>query len=309
MTWPSSSPGLKGNSLSSTSRHSRSLASIAMATLLWSLTGVVLRSVQVAIPWAVLIRSLAGGLVLLPFVIRGEKITPVRWLIVACVSFSAFIGAFAAGTMLANAALAVAMQYASPLYIFLWQLIVHRGRMKQDPLPMIFVLAGVIFLVADALANVALPGLLFSFLCGVFFAIYTVSLNKLKTGSPVGVASICNLSAASLALVILPFNFRPVPRLNPDIWLLVLAGLLITALSYSLYSSALKQVKPPQALMIALIEPILNPFWVFLVTGERISAVSALGLAAIVVGVLTSVIRRPAFSSLERTGSTHDNHA
>jgi len=67
-------------------------------------------------------------------------------------------------------------------------------------------------------------------------------------------------------------------------------------LAYLIYARAIKHVTALEAVLIPVIEPILNPLWVMLVLGEKPSAVALLG-GAIVLGAVTwraaASIRRP----------------
>jgi drug/metabolite transporter (DMT)-like permease len=48
-----------------------------------------------------------------------------------------------------------------------------------------------------------------------------------------------------------------------------LLGVFQLGLSYVLYSLAIRHVSALEAIMIPILEPILNPVWVLLLTGER----------------------------------------
>ena len=53
------------------------------------------------------------------------------------------------------------------------------------------------------------------------------------------------------------------------------------ALPYVLFAWALQRVPGPEASLLTLIEPVLNPLWVALFVGERPSAATAAGGALI----------------------------
>jgi drug/metabolite transporter (DMT)-like permease len=54
-----------------------------------------------------------------------------------------------------------------------------------------------------------------------------------------------------------------------DLSLLVLVGALQLGVPYVLYATAIKRVTALDSILIPIIEPILNPLWVFLLIGER----------------------------------------
>ncbi len=49
---------------------------------------------------------------------------------------------------------------------------------------------------------------------------------------------------------------------------LIFLGVFQLGLSYLLYSAAIKYITALEAILVAVVEPILNPLWVFLVIGE-----------------------------------------
>jgi drug/metabolite transporter (DMT)-like permease len=63
-------------------------------------------------------------------------------------------------------------------------------------------------------------------------------------------------------------------------------GVFQLGLAYVLYTWALSHVTAMEAILITLIEPVLNPAWVFLLMGE-IPALSSLLGGAIIIGAVT----------------------
>ena len=76
---------------------------------------------------------------------------------------------------------------------------------------------------------------------------------------------------------------------------LVLLGVVQLALPYFLYAKAIKYVTAIEAITIPLIEPILNPIWVFLLLAERPGPMAILGgviiLAAVLLRAAAPVLR------------------
>ncbi len=65
--------------------------------------------------------------------------------------------------------------------------------------------------------------------------------------------------------------------------------------SYWLYARAIRHVTALEAVIIPIVEPILNPVWVFLVSGEKPSRWALLGglivIAAVTARALSSIRR------------------
>jgi drug/metabolite transporter (DMT)-like permease len=110
-----------------------------------------------------------------------------------------------------------------------------------------------------------------------------------KDGAPVEPLILGNILAALLCL---PFALRAAP--TPLDWLGILyLGVFQLGLAYLLYAAAVRHLKAVEMVLIPVVEPILNPLWVFLVVGERPGIWAVLGglvvLAAITArGVLAA---------------------
>src|SRR5690606_24082181 len=110
-----------------------------------------------------------------------------------------------------------------------------------------------------------------------------------KDGSPVESIILGNLIAG---LVGLPWLLRA-PALEPAGWIALLTlGIVQLGFSYWLYSRAIRHVTALEAVLIPVVEPILNPLWVLLVMGERPGPLSILGGLV----VLAAVTGRAAWS-------------
>jgi len=66
---------------------------------------------------------------------------------------------------------------------------------------------------------------------------------------------------------------------------LLLSGVLQLGLSHVLYSVAIKHVTALEAILIQVIEPILNPVWVLLIMGEAPGPWALLGGFIVLVSV------------------------
>jgi drug/metabolite transporter, DME family len=63
-------------------------------------------------------------------------------------------------------------------------------------------------------------------------------------------------------------------------------GIVQIALPYALFAWALQRVPGPEASLLTLIEPVLNPVWVALFVGERPGPATLLGGGLILVALL-----------------------
>ena len=84
----------------------------------------------------------------------------------------------------------------------------------------------------------------------------------------------------------IPFMFHAVPK-DCNSWIaLILLGTLQLGLSYILYSIAIKNTTALEAIMVPLIEPILNPIWVLLFLAERPTRWAIVGGAIVIISLI-----------------------
>jgi drug/metabolite transporter (DMT)-like permease len=78
-------------------------------------------------------------------------------------------------------------------------------------------------------------------------------------------------------------------------WLsLAYLGGIQVGLAYICFYAALKRISTTQAAILTLLEPVLNPVWVFLAVGELPSSYGFAGAGLIISGVLVDAwLRRP----------------
>lgn len=70
-----------------------------------------------------------------------------------------------------------------------------------------------------------------------------------------------------------------------DILVLIVMGVFQLGLAYTLYSYAIKHVTALEAILIPIIEPILNPLWVFFFVGEYPGKWTVIGGAVVILAV------------------------
>jgi drug/metabolite transporter (DMT)-like permease len=101
-------------------------------------------------------------------------------------------------------------------------------------------------------------------------------------------------------LVCLPFVFMHPPRLSlPSIAAMLWMGFMQIGLASFLFSYGIKRVAAIRAMLLATLEPLLNPVWVLCLTGERPTVSALIGggmiIAAVIASSLFTRLHRPAY--------------
>jgi len=252
-----------------------------LAGILWSLGGLLIKLVvwnPLAISGA---RSAIASLVLLAF-IRKPQFTWSLPQVGAAIAYTATVILFVLATKLTTAANAILLQYTAPVYAALLGAWLLRERVTWlDWATIAIVISGMALFFFDRLNAGGLWGNIASIASGVTYASLIVLLRKQKDGSPIESVLLGNLLTAFIGL---PFMFQGTPNLSS--WVgLVLLGVFQLGLSYVLYATAIKRITALEAALIPVVEPLLNPVWVFLVIGEAPGQYAVLGGAVVLLAV------------------------
>jgi len=264
--------------------HARSLGLLVVAALCWSLGGVLLKSVE----WPALAvaggRGLIAGVFLLGVSARTVRFTWSRLQLGAAVAYAGCTVLFATANKLTTAANAILLQYTAPVWVALlgaWLL--GERATRADWLTIALVLGGMAIFLYDGLRVHDLAGVLVAIASGVAFAAMAVLLRMQKDGSPIESIILGNFIGGLIGL----------PAICSAPWLdgrslvaLLLLGVVQLGFAYLLYARAIRHVTALEAVLIPVLEPILNPIWVRMAIGERPGALSLLG-GFIVVGAVT----------------------
>ncbi|HVT73430.1 MAG TPA: DMT family transporter [Lacunisphaera sp.] len=264
--------------------HRQSVGLLLLAALCWSLGGVLLKSVA----WPPLAVAGGRGFVATVFLLAvGGRSLRFTWSPLQLGTAAAYAGCtvlFAAANKLTTAANAILLQYTAPVWVALFGAwLLGERATRADWLTIIVVFAGMGIFLYDGLRLHDLPGIVVSIASGVCFAAMIVMLRKQKEGSPIESVILGN---ALGFLVGLPWIWTA-PRLaTGGIMSLLLLGTVQLGVAYLLYVRAIKHVTALEAVLIPVVEPILNPVWVMLVIGEKPTGLALAG-GVLVVGAVT----------------------
>ncbi len=262
----------------------RALLALVACALLWSLGGILIKSISLG-PFAVSGgRSLVAVLFFLAMYGRPAlPRTPVFG--GAVLAYAGTMLLFVTATKMTTAANAIFLQYTAPVFVCLFGRLFFRERLSRlDLLATALVMAGMVLFFSERLTSAAGSRLgdAIAIGAGACFGLQAVCMRRLRVldASPESVLIWGNLICVGVAL---PFLFQQVPSAT-DLLLLVLMGLIQVGLAYILYNYALRHVSSLELILIPILEPLLNPVWVFLIQGERP------GITAIAGGVLILLV-------------------
>jgi DME family drug/metabolite transporter len=263
---------------------------LVLAALLWSTSGVFVKSPPLAAipqdsrgPILACFRALAAAVALGLFV----RPRHVRWrpmLVPFVASFAAMNLLFVTAMTRTTAAAAIFLQYTSTAWAFLFSIFFFHERADRANLVAFgCALAGLTWIVAGDWNTQYFDGNCLAFASGVCYAGVVITLKVLRNENSAWLVALCHAAAG---LLLLPMVLNHNLSLAPLQWALIaLFGVVQMGLPYVIFARALRRVPIQDAALLTLLEPILNPLWVYLFWGESVGTSTWIGGGLIVGGL------------------------
>ncbi|MDR2094876.1 MAG: DMT family transporter [Treponema sp.] len=281
-------------------------SAIFLCAVLWSTSGLFIKLLD----WHPVViagsRSLVAALFLLgvrllfPRMRRGKN--NLAYTLAGALTYAATMLTFVSANKLTSSANAILLQYTAPV----WAAVLGALILKERPywehwIALVMVMGGLILFFKDSLGQGRLAGDCLALVSGFFFGFHSVCLRLQREGNPQDSLLFAHVISAGFAL---PFLFFFPPALSlPATGAVLFMGTVQIGLASFLFAYGIKRVTAIQAMLTAMIEPILNPVWVLLITGEK-PALSALAGGGIIIAAVafSSILgrRRASPSSLLR---------
>jgi drug/metabolite transporter (DMT)-like permease len=267
------------------------------AATLWSLGGLGIKACD-ASPLAVAGWRSAFALPVLTiavgrgFAAEGPRLVR-RWpLLGAAVAYMLTVTTFVVATKATTAANAIVLQYTGPAWVaaLSWPMLRERVG-ARDAVALVLAVLGMIVLVSGELRADAAWGIGVALFSGVSFGAIPLFL-RLEERLSHGATHLARAPAFAFlvgsvltVLVCAPAMATGSPT-TPKGWaVLVGLGVVQIGLAYTLYGAGVRRLRAVEASLVTMVEPLLNPLWVALGTGEVPGVAALIGGAAILSGV------------------------
>ncbi len=270
------------------SPRSVSVIQLVIVGFLWSIGGVFVKMIDLSPIVISSFRSLIAGLVLLAFLKFRPRFVFSKPQIVGAICFALTVTLFVAATKLTTAANAILLQYGSPIYVAFLGYFILREKLKwYDYVAIIGIVIGMIVFFSDSVSggggSMPLLGNILAVLCGVTFAIQAVCMRLHNNPDPnvydskIETILLGNFMAFAVGIPFFASSFPTVSDVAP----LLILGIFQLGIPFILYPLASKHATALDLITLPMLEPLLNPVWVFLATGERPSSIAMFGGAIV----------------------------
>jgi drug/metabolite transporter (DMT)-like permease len=273
-------------------QSSKGQLAIVACALFWSTAGLFIKLID----WHPMVISGVRSLIAALFLLglsrlqgRRSKIkAPPLALWGAGITYAATMILFVWANKLVGSANAILIQYTAPIWaaIFGWMLAKEKP-FTEHWIALAAVFLGLLIFFWEGLnSGGPLFGMLIALLSGITFGIQSVFLRMMNGAEP---RDALILSHWLTAIFCLPFAFIAPPSLTaPNILGILFMGFIQIGIASALFSYGIKRVRAVQAMLTAVAEPLLNPVWVLVITGERPALTTIIGGGIILAAVLAS---------------------
>lgn len=266
---------------------------VFLGVLFWSLNSPLIKFLEVDALLTCGTRSLIAGLFLLPF-LKPKKLNWSPWMIVYLASFTTLCISIVYALRMTSSAIAIGMQYASIVWLFLTNIILTKKAEKGKLLPVIVISVGVILFMLSGLEGSSMTGNLIAFTEGITFAVMTVAVKKTAGENPLGLTAIANLFTGIFVFLVLPPSLGDLTALTGlETFLMLVLGVVQVGLGYAFYNMGVNKTTPQKAAVLAPWEMILGLIWVAIFLGEYPTLLVTIGAIVIVIGILLDAKGEP----------------
>ncbi|MBX2976010.1 MAG: EamA family transporter [Ignavibacteriaceae bacterium] len=261
--------------------HQKGLAAIFIAALLWSTGGIFIKLISLNSLQLSALRSLFAAITF--FVIFKSKLFKFNIAtVVNALFYAGILILFVIATKTTTAANAIFLQYTAPIYVLILEpLLLKTYFERYNILTIVICFVGMLLFFMGELTPGHMNGNIIALLSGVSFAAFLIGMRKNKPEYQYPTIFLGNIFITFISGFAL---FDAVFILN-DLLMVSFLGIFQIGIAYAIFSWGLKKVYAIEASLISMIEPVLNPVWVFIGYGEQPSNWAILGGVIILFGI------------------------
>jgi len=262
------------------------------SALFLSTSGIALRSIEQANGWQILFyRSIALSITVFLFLTyqkRRAVLDEFRGLgwndVVMVIFFGTGMVAYVFALLYITVANALFILSSTPFIAGILGWIVLRERVAARTWFAIAVsMIGLVIMVGSGMASGHILGNLIAMYIPIAYAAMIVAVRRSKRESMLSAVCLGGIVAASLSALFVA-DYALTPR---DLWISVYLGVFQVGVGFTLMVLGTRFVPAAQVGLLALVEPVLAPLWVWLGFGETPTAATLLGGAIIFLAIVS----------------------
>ena len=193
-----------------------------------------------------------------------------------------------------TAANAIFLQYTAPIYVLVLEPLINKTKYQlTNVVTIVFCFGGMVLFFVGELSPGHMEGNIIALLSGIAFAAFLIGMRKNRSEFQFSSIFYGNVL---IALICLPSLFFVEHFTLPDFGMIAFLGIFQIGIAYAIFSYGLKRVYAIEASLISMIEPVLNPVWVFIGYGEVPAFLAIVGGIIIVsaISIRAFILESPA---------------
>ena len=264
--------------------NTKGMLIMLLCPTIWSLSGLIAKLV----PWPGLCiagwRGLLSGFTIYIYMrLTQQKLLLNKHTFWAGCTVTGTLLMYFAALKLIPAANAVALQYTEPVFLLLLSAIFLKKKYKKADYAVVSTALIGVMILFIAGGNNNLGGSILALLSGLCYGLTYFLMTDRPTQERLSILVIGN----TLAFVgVFTVDQRTLPLSATILVIMLLSGLFQIAVPHILLTKAMRLTTPLACSLIATLEMVLNPIWVYLFTGEAPSRTAILGCLIIMASVV-----------------------
>jgi drug/metabolite transporter (DMT)-like permease len=254
---------------------------------LWSIAGILIKWIDwnpfVIAGFRGLLAAVTVGVYML---VTKQKLVLTKNVLLSAFFLSATFICFVSANKLTSSANAIVLQFTAPIFIMVFSALLFRQKFApSDYVTVLLTFCGIAVFFVGSLREGGIKGDMVAILSGVFMAGMYIFVGRTD---PVEKMSGIFFGQVLTAIIGIPVIFFTKAVISPEaVAAVVILGVFQIGIPYILLALASKHCPPLACSVIGAVEPLLNPVWVLIFTGERPGIFSLVG-GVIVISAVTA---------------------
>jgi drug/metabolite transporter (DMT)-like permease len=267
--------------------HQKGIASVLITAVLWSSGGLFIKLVPLG-PMQISFFRCSIAAAFFAIVFRKQVFYANGFAIINSIIYGTVLTFFVIATKTTTAANAVFLQATAPVYVLIFEPLINKT--KYEVLNIIIISVCIIGMLLFFIGDITpgqQTGNLIALASGAAFAALFLGLRFNKKEFQFSSIFYGNVL---VALVCIPY-ITNLPSLSIDVTgSLIFLGVFQIGAAYAIFAYGIKRVLAVEASILSMIEPVLNPVWVFIGYGEIPSINAIIGGSIIISAIVIKII-------------------
>jgi len=254
--------------------HQRGIFAVIIAAVIWSTGGIFIKLISLNAFQLSFFRSLLAAAVF-GILFKSEVLRVSFYSILSSVFYAGILILFVAATKMTSAANAIFLQYTAPFYVLILEPLLLKTKFERANLFILLIcFAGMFLFFLGDFGRGYMLGNIVAVSSGVCFAAFLLLVRK--SGNEYQSSAI--FWGNIIISLVCSFSLPSITALNSaDVLMVSYLGIIQIGVAYAIFSYGLKRVPAIEASLLSMIEPVLNPVWVYFGYGETPTVYSITG--------------------------------